>query len=105
MNKTVSIDEVLVRSAFEAYPSLNSLKDPKEYTAYEAFFRYVVANLDSIEEKYLSESQDQELIEKAEKENTSEYLFLLNKNSVSKFIKDESSHYQAVLDKYLETSS
>lgn len=48
MNKTVSIDEVLVRSAFEAYPSLNSLKDPKEYTAYEAFFRYVVANLDSI---------------------------------------------------------
>jgi hypothetical protein len=32
--------------------------------------------------------------------NPKEYNFFLNKNSISKFIRDEAFHYQATIDKY-----
>lgn len=58
-------------------------------------------NLGSIESNYLRDSNDLKLIEEAQATDQHEYNFLLNRNSVSKFVRDEAAHFQNVSDKYL----
>ena len=104
LNKSIKIDEILIREGFESYPQKAELeKNDKNriFNQYNNFFKYMVDDLDSIEENYLKESNENELIEQANKDSPSEYNYLLNKNSISKFIRDEAVHFQNTVEKYL----
>ena len=103
LNSAVNFDEILVREGFDAYPQQEALENKERLEPFIAFFEYMQENLESIESGYLRDSADQEQIEEAKKEkDQTNYNFLLNKNSVSKFLRDEAAHHQTVLEKYLE---
>ena len=65
LNKSIKIDEILIREGFESYPQKAELEkndNKRIFNQYSSFFRYMVDNLDIIEENYLKESNENELI-------------------------------------------
>ena len=51
LNKSIKIDEILIREGFESYPHKAELeKNDKNriFNQYNSFFKYIVENLDSI---------------------------------------------------------
>jgi hypothetical protein len=58
LNRQVGIDEILIREGFEIYPKKADLEKGRNFPSTEAFFRYMVDHLDTIEEGYLKESND-----------------------------------------------
>ena len=101
VNKAIGFDEILIREGYETYPNKKQIEAKKQEEKYLAFFKYMKENLDNIESNYLKDASEIKLIEEAQLKDQNEYNYLLNKNSISKFIRDEAAHYQNVLDKYL----
>ncbi len=101
VNKSIGFDEILIREGYETYPNKKQLEAKKQEQKYLSFFKYMKENLDSIESNYLKDASELKLIEEAQSKDQNQYNYLLNKNSISKFIRDEAAHYQNVLDKYL----
>lgn len=103
-NKTVGLDDILLREGFESCPSKAQMESKRTLAHFEAFFEYMESHGEEIEAKYLQQSSDSELMKEASSSDPHNYNFLLNKNSVSKFIRDEATHYQRIIDAYLEAT-
>lgn len=93
LNKLYKVDRILLKEAYDAYPKRDQLEKSNEYNLIEKFYRYTFDNLDEIEKKYLSANDLSE-------NETSTYL--INKNSTSKFVRDENDHYKAIFKKHAE---
>ena len=75
----------MLKFAFDHYPGREILESSNEYKNIEKFYRNILDRLLEIEREYLSDDQLGE--------NLSPYQ--INKNSTSKFIRDENDYYKA----------
>lgn len=93
LNKLYKVDRILLKEAYDAYPKKEQLEKSNEYNLIEKFYRYTFDNLDEIEKKYLAANDLSE-------NETSTYL--INKNSTSKFVRDENDHYKKIFKKHAQ---
>ena len=85
------MDRILLKFAYDNYPLKETLEASDQYQNIEKFYRNVLDRLFEIEREYLADDP-----------GTTATPYQINKNSTSKFIRDENDHYKETFKKFAQ---